>query len=190
MAGDLPRGIPLRHAAPADPRAGRELPATFVIPCSAEKLPRPAPARDLYTGPMYRHTLAAAEAAAGGPGGGRILILSARHGLICPGAELEPYEQRIGRPGAVSAGRVTEQARDLGIGWESRVFALLPRAYFRLLDEALRPLGACPADVYEGTRGVGEQRRVNSLIIRRFPGSARAPGVAGPGSCQETCAGW
>ena len=34
---------------------------TYIIPCAGSKLDRPAPARDLYTGTMFRHTLNAAE---------------------------------------------------------------------------------------------------------------------------------
>lgn len=56
-------------------------PVVVVIPCGAEKLDATAPARDLYVGSMFRMALAAAEAEIAGTSG-RILILSALHGLL------------------------------------------------------------------------------------------------------------
>ena len=47
----------------------------YVIPCGAEKQDKAAPARDLYTGSMFKHTLAAALAQ-----GDRVLVMSAKHG--------------------------------------------------------------------------------------------------------------
>ena len=130
---------------------------TYVIPCAGAKLDHPAPARDLYTGSMFRHTLAAAEALA--EPGDRILVLSARYGLVDLDEVLHPYEQRMDRPGRVDTDVITVQAMYHGIG--SDVYALLPRVYFTALDAALRPLFIWVQDVYEATAGIGEQRRVN-----------------------------
>jgi hypothetical protein len=150
---------------------GRYQGITYVIPCGAAKLDHPAPARDLYTGQMFRHTLAAAEAAATwdrthGCGEARILILSALHGLTELHAVKAPYEQKMGQPGSVTPAELTAQALDLGIDWGSDVYALLPAAYYTALDEALRPLCVYVQPVYEAAPGIGYQRNVNACIAR------------------------
>jgi hypothetical protein len=141
---------------------------TYFIPCSARKGTRPAAARDLYTGPMFRHTLACAEAnaaldrAAGNPA--RILILSARHGLVGLDDELAPYDTKMGGPGSVTPALLAGQAWQHGIRNGSDVYALLPAAYYGLLDDALKRLDVYLQDVYEATAGIGEQRHVNAVI--------------------------
>lgn len=152
---------------PAPPYPG----ITYVIPCSGAKLDQPAPARDLYRGSMFRHTLENAERSArmdseqlGKPA--RVLILSGLYGLVGLDQVLEPYEQRMDKPGSVTAATLTEQARELGIDWGSAVYCLLPRPYYARLSEALRALDVYPQDVYEGCGGIGPQRRANSHIGR------------------------
>lgn len=173
---------------------------TYVIPCGAEKLDRPAPARDLYTGQMFRHALRcveriAADDVAEGRGPARVLVLSGRYGLVELDQVLEPYEQRITGPGAVTADTLTAQADRLGIGWDevtergSAVYAFLPAAYLGVLDTALRALDVYVQDVYEGSetqradgtwrRSIGGQRRVLSLAAR--PGAAPAPAAGEDG---------
>jgi hypothetical protein len=138
---------------------------TYVIPCSAGKLGRPAPARDLYTGPMFRHTLAAAQAsAAAGTRPARILILSALHGLVGLDTVLAPYDCKIGQPGSVTPAVLAAQALALGIDWGSDVDALLPAAYFAVLNEALRTLDVYAREVYEAAPGIGYQRNVNACV--------------------------
>ncbi|MCP4517677.1 MAG: hypothetical protein GY824_20925 [Delftia sp.] len=61
-----------------------------LIACSARKLPRLAPARDLYTGTLFRAARAWVEAE-----GWAWHILSALHGLVDPGRALEPYNVRF-----------------------------------------------------------------------------------------------
>lgn len=62
-----------------------------VIGCGAEKLPHAAPARDLYTGPIFRARLALAEA----HGAHAIFVASALHGLIPITDIIEPYERSL-----------------------------------------------------------------------------------------------
>lgn len=144
---------------------------TYVIPCSGAKLDRPGPARDMYRGQMFRHTLAnvermAAMDTAEGRGEARVLVLSARYGLIELDTVVEPYEQQMGAPGSVTAETIAAQALALGIDWGAEVYALLPRPYLARLDAALRTLYVYVQDVYEATRGIGEQRRVNAIVGR------------------------
>ncbi|MEU4220372.1 DUF6884 domain-containing protein [Actinoplanes sp. NPDC026623] len=149
---------------------------TYVIPCGRAKWDRPARARDLYRGQMFRHTLENAELAAHDEPA-RVLLLSGKHGLVELDRVLAPYDQRIDAPGAVSVTTLVAQAQAFGIGWRSRVVALLPQAYFRPLNEALRTLHVYPMDAYEGCRGNGEQRRVNAFLggrPDRSPRSCRA----------------
>jgi hypothetical protein len=149
---------------------------TYVIPCGGSKIAHAAPARDLYTGQMFRHALtnverlAALDEADGRAA--RILILSALHGLVELDTVLEPYDQRMDKAGAVSVEVLAVQAETFGIGWDdatergSQVYAFLPRPYLARLDAALRTLYVYVQDVYEATAGIGEQRRVLSIVGR------------------------
>lgn len=144
---------------------------TYVIPCSGKKLDRPAPAVELYRGSMYRHTLdnvqriADKDRAAGRQA--RILIMSALHGLVELDTVLAPYDMKITDPDSVTVERLAEQALTLGIDWGSHVFAYLPRSrsnpYLPRLDAALKMLCVYVQDVYEGSIGIGDQRRENGL---------------------------
>lgn len=155
---------------------------TYVIPCGGAKLDRPAPARELYVGQMFRHTLDNVERLAAideaeGRGPARVLILSARYGLIELDQVIEPYDLRMEQRGSVSADTITAQAAALGIDWGAQVYGLLPRPYLARLDTALRALDVYVQDVYEGCGGIGEQRRVNAIIAR----PAAAPAEEEPG---------
>jgi hypothetical protein len=160
---------------------------TYVIPCSGRKLPTAAPAAELYVGQMFRHTYErAVECArldqAGGLGPARVLILSARYGLITPERVIDPYDQKMGSPGSIDVKTLAEQAVALGIDWGcGGVYGLLPRPYLARLDAALRTLDVFVQDVYEGCGGIGEQRRVNALISRPVITPIPEPSASEPG---------
>lgn len=149
---------------------------TYVVPCSREKLDRPAPARDLYIGSMFRQTLKCAERAAArdereGRGPTRILVMSAEHGFVHLDQVLEPYDTTIPKLGTEAAfqlvAKLAVQAYHLGLGYEEgqlsgEVSAWVPLKYFVVLDEALRELDVYPIPMYEACRGIGDQRRVNA----------------------------
>jgi hypothetical protein len=61
-----------------------------LVGCSAAKLTRPAPARDLYTGDLFGKARALAEATSD-----RWYILSAKHHLVHPDQVLAPYDQQM-----------------------------------------------------------------------------------------------
>jgi hypothetical protein len=61
--------------------------AIALVACSKRKRDHPAPARDLYTGPLFRAARSYVESA-----GLRWYILSARHGLVYPDRNLYPYD--------------------------------------------------------------------------------------------------
>lgn len=133
---------------------------TYVIPCGGEKATTARAARDLYTGQMFRHTLATVLNLAADDDA-RVMILSARYGLVDLDTVIEPYEQRMDRPGAIGPDDLTVQAVTADLG--SEVYAFLPRPYLSTLDAALRPLGIWVQDVYEATAGIGDQRHVNAV---------------------------
>jgi hypothetical protein len=61
-------------------------PSIALVGCGASKLTRRAPAQDLYTGTLFRAARAYAEQH------DHWYILSARHGLVDPEMELDPYD--------------------------------------------------------------------------------------------------
>ncbi len=71
-----------------------------LIACGKTKTPHPAPARDLYTGNLFRAARRHVEAERYDAW----WILSARHGLVHPDDILEPYEAQM-------AGRTNEELR-------------------------------------------------------------------------------
>jgi hypothetical protein len=155
---------------------------TYVIPCGGKKLDHAAPARDLYCGSMFRHTLANVEQLAAldeaeGRGPARVVILSALHGLVGLDTVLEPYDQRMDQAGSVAAETLTGQALALGIDWGAQVYAFLPRAYLARLDEALRVLDVYVQDVYEGCTGNLQQKRVNVVVGQPATGRSSVPVV-------------
>lgn len=119
-----------------------------VIPCGAKKLSHAAAAKDLYQGSLFQACLGAARVLVPD---GRIRVLSGRHGLVQLDQVLEPYEQRIDQPGAISPGAVRAQAEAQGLMGES-VVILAPSAYARVASavwpSAVQPLAGC--------RGIGE----------------------------------
>lgn len=158
---------------------------TLIIPCSRAKAGEPVPARDLYTGAMFRHTLGAALAAAGWCDAcgipARVLILSARQGLIGLDQVTGPYDTKMGGPGSVTPAAIARQARRLGVTPGDVVCAFLPRLYLARLDEALRGAGVTVRDMYEGARGIGEQRHVNAEVTRQPRSCFQGTPLTGPG---------
>jgi hypothetical protein len=109
-----------------------------LVGCSSTKLNRPAPARELYTSPLFKKASAYAEATCD-----RWYVLSAKYGLIPPDTELYPYDQRLVRRGhhwmsadeRAWADLVERQLRE-ALRWtpEPRLIVLAGAAYRDLLD--------------------------------------------------------
>lgn len=148
--------LDLDHLDRAEHRTGAlavaDLDPLAVVACGAAKLNRAAPAAELYTGSYFRAALAAARAMAGP----RVLILSARHGLLDPSTVLDPYEQRIDQPGAISAAELRHQAAALDVRGARVVHVLAGRAYARAAAQVwpwARPeLAGCPGIGYQLAR--------------------------------------
>lgn len=64
--------------------------ALVVVACSGKKLDHAAPARELYTGDLFRASVTWARSH-----GLRWTILSALHGIVGPGQVLDPYDYRL-----------------------------------------------------------------------------------------------
>jgi len=127
-----------------------ERPPTIVIPCGRAKLDEPAAAGDLYTGSQHRLARQAADRIAADTGG-RVVILSALHGLVDLDRVLEPYDVTIGDEGAIRPDWVRWQLVDMGA---RTVIALTPNGYTDLLRSAGRGL----VEPLAGSVGIGEQR--------------------------------
>lgn len=143
----------------------------LVVPCGAAKGPRPAPAAQLYTSPHFQYVLRGATAEATRTAG-RVLIMSALHGLITPCQVIAPYDVTISDPTAITPDQVATQAAAHGITFGADVYALLPRAYFTLLDTALRTLDVYAQNVYETARGIGAQRGIVARLINHTEAAA------------------
>ncbi|KHL18310.1 UNVERIFIED_CONTAM: hypothetical protein LK11_06950 [Mumia flava] len=111
-----------RHQQPA----GVEVADLLLVTCVKQKLDHTAPARDLYTSPLFRKERAYAEAS-----GLPWFILSAVHGLVEPATVLEPYELRL-----------SATPRSYRSEWGARVVAALA--------ERLAPLGNPVVEVHAG----------------------------------------
>lgn len=130
------------------------------IGCSAQKLDRHAPARELYTGALFKLALQYAELVAD-----RVYVLSAEHGVVSLDRELAPYDARLRPENSKRWGRnvsldlvnygTLDQARD------HEVLFLAGETYFAPLDFPgtgywVRPLKGL---------GIGEQKaRLKQLI--------------------------
>jgi hypothetical protein len=130
------------------------------IGCSAQKLDHAAPARELYTGALFKRALEYAELVSD-----KVFVLSAGNGVVALDKELEPYDARL-RPenskrwghevsrSLVSNGTL-DQARD------HEVLFLAGETYFAPLDfpgtsEWVRPLKGL---------GIGQQKmKLKNLI--------------------------
>ncbi|SLG40111.1 Uncharacterised protein [Mycobacteroides abscessus subsp. abscessus] len=101
-----------------------------VISCGAAKLDHPAPAGQLYIGGLFKDALAWARSVTSGD---RVLILSARHGLIKLSRPTEPYNLRMGDPGSVRPERIAEQLEMHGI---REAYAVCGQDYRATLSKA------------------------------------------------------
>lgn len=141
-----------------------------VIACAAQKLDQSAPAAELYQSANFALNLRAARVLAE-RAGGRVLILSALHGLVELDMVLAPYDVKMGQPGCVGAAELAAQLAAIA---PASIQTLLPRAYAGRLAEAAAIAGlAAPTDLFANAPGIGYQRAVAAGVIR----DADAPAV-------------
>lgn len=95
-----------RQAAPTPmTRSAAPAPDLVLVGCVKKKLNVPAPARELYTSPLFRKERAYAEQK-----GVPWFVLSAEHGLVAPDEVLAPYDLRL-----------SKTSRDYRRAWGARV---------------------------------------------------------------------
>jgi len=128
----------------------------YLVACVKGKLPRPAPARDLYISPWFRKARQYVELS-----GAPWFILSDEHGLVHPDTELAPYEKDIkGMPAAdrrAWAGRVQEQM-ETALPPAGEVVILAGRRYREYIAGYLTKRFGKVSVPMEGI-GIGEQRQ-------------------------------
>ncbi|WP_433346010.1 DUF6884 domain-containing protein [Micromonospora sp. CA-111912] len=159
------------YAGPVNTRMHRTLlgraETLVIVGCGGAKLDRPAPAGRMYTGSYHQACRRAADRL-----GGRLLILSARYGLITPDTWIEPYELRMGQTGAVTVPTLRAQARRLGIDSAGTVTVLAGRDYADAVS-AIWPHAARPLDT---ARGIGPQMAALAELARGTTTQV-APGI-------------
>lgn len=110
---------------------------------------------------MFKMAFESAEA----QGDGEVLILSALHGLLKPNDTVAPYDMKMGDKGSVTPQVLARQARKLGLDEDNvDVYSLLPKAYDKALDKALRTFHKYTIPVYEAAPGIGYHRQVCRII--------------------------
>jgi 3'-phosphoadenosine 5'-phosphosulfate sulfotransferase (PAPS reductase)/FAD synthetase len=135
-AGFVPFPAPVAEEAPAP---------VVVIPCGSRKRPGRVRAAEKYCGPYARSARLAGEAVAERTGA-RVITLSARFGLLEDDDLVDDYDLTMGDVGAVTAGRIAEQAARLGIT-DSLVTVIAGKAYADVVSavwpHAVRALDGC-----------------------------------------------
>lgn len=135
-----------------------------VIPCSGAKLDRAAPAGELYVGSWHQLARRAADAMVARGDAGRVVILSALHGLVDVDRVVEPYDVRLGEAGIVPlARRVAGQLIALEA---EQVVGLVPSLYRRALALGCHATGVVDVWPLDGCAGVGYQRQRLAAIAR------------------------
>ncbi|MFC8257818.1 DUF6884 domain-containing protein [Streptomyces sp. NPDC057291] len=124
-------------------------PELVVIPCGSRKLGRRARAADMYVGSYHRACRKAADALQPD----RLLILSARHGLLDLDDVIEPYDTPHGAADAITAQVLLQQATMRDIVLLDPVVALGGARHVSLV-RTIWPHARTPL---AGTRGMGEQ---------------------------------
>ncbi|MFF3946850.1 DUF6884 domain-containing protein [Streptomyces sp. NPDC001902] len=144
-------------------------PELVVIPCGSRKLDHRARAADMYIGSYHRACRKAAEALQPD----RLVILSARYGLLDLDDEIDPYDTPHGHADAVTDAVLRAQAEDLRIATVDPV-VILGGARHVALAKAVWPHGLTPLS---GTRGMGEQ-------FARLAAMARAEATRPPATAK------
>lgn len=132
----------------------------MVVACSGPKVDHPAPAGELYTGQLFRTSLAAALAEAGGDRS-RVYVLSALHGLVAIDDIVAPYDQRIDQAGAIVDTVLALQIAATGCD-EMYVFG--PNAYYAHAWRAGDLADVSVHHVFEGNIGIGTMLRGATIV--------------------------
>lgn len=131
-----------------------------LVGCAAKKLDRPAPACELYISPLFRLSLAYAEARCL-----RVYVLSALHRVLDLDTVVEPYEHRLDRHESEAWARAVSARLIDRHGPHQNYLVLAGADYADPLVEMMRPIeGEHPLDV------AGVRVQIGTLVqpIRRM----------------------
>ncbi|MFF2518573.1 DUF6884 domain-containing protein [Streptomyces sp. NPDC058086] len=131
-------------------------PELVVIPCGSRKLGRRARAADLYVGSYHRACRSTGDALRPD----RLLIVSARYGLLDLDDVIDPYDTPHGAADAITAQALLEQATVRDIVLLDPVVALGGARHVDLV-RTIWPHARTPL---AGTRGMGEQMARLALL--------------------------
>jgi hypothetical protein len=127
-----------------------------IIPCGARKREGRHAARDLYVGPYFRAALRWAETS----GADRVLVLSAKHGLLGLDELVDAYDLTFGQTGSVTAAEVEQQAY-LRLVRHTRPVQCVGGAAYRSVVRQVWPWATSPVD---GCTSMGAHLRVLSQL--------------------------
>jgi hypothetical protein len=98
-----------------------------LVACCKKKLDHPAPAHQLYQSPLFQMSVRWVKKHAE-----EWAILSAKHGLVMPDQELEPYDVSLGKMGREYRTKWRESVRKELLGrWGDSIFVVLAGAHYR-----------------------------------------------------------
>ena len=152
-----------------DRRFARHL---VVIPCASSKVDHDAPAAQLYDSANFHPMLRSAQVFAADMDDAKVMILSAKHGLVELDQVLSPYDVKMGQAGCIDAVELVDQLVALA---PASVTAMLPAGYFQPVWEAVSFINEEGDDAdpwidlmnaYEAAPGIGFQRGVASALVR------------------------
>jgi len=130
---------------------------SVVTNCTAKKLGRPAPARELYLGPSVSRVVKAVDEARSWGAPVALYIISAKYGLLGEYDVVEPYDETLsGRPReelkrwAAERG-VLEKLKKLAEA--STLVLVLSKPYYTAVEEAVCESGAYVIAPYRATCG-------------------------------------
>lgn len=124
-----------------------------------------APARELYTGSMFKDALNTADHI-----GNPVMILSAKYGMLKDSEIVEPYNVKMGDAETVAAETLSAQLNQLVNQGVSELSCFLPKAYFQALKVAAQNTPLKLVNHYEGTKGIGFQK----AVLKAFRADTRA----------------
>ena len=122
----------------------------YLVSCVARKLCVPAPAKDLYTSPLFVKTRAYAEKT-----GRPWFVLSAKHGLVPPDKVIAPYDCTLKNMGVADRRRwasnvLTQLEPHLEV--VEAVTVLAGKTYYEFLEPPLRNRGLALCIPMDGLR--------------------------------------
>jgi hypothetical protein len=121
-----------------------------IIPCGAAKRDYPCEAHEMYVGTYFRACLRWALSVTRPD---RVLILSAKYGLLPLQQVIDPYDVTFGRDNSVTKDDVRRQATAMGLRAETDVLVAAGKRYV----EVVKAVWPTAVNVVDGKGGMGHQ---------------------------------